>query len=107
MFWSKLKPVEREPRLLSVDLAEDGVFVLRWEDEKQTRISFRDLRVACPCAACVDEWTGAQILDPARVPHDVRPVAMEPVGNYALQIRWSDGHETGIYSFRLLRRLIS
>jgi len=105
MFWDKLKPVEREPRLLSMDLADDGAFVLGWEDGRKTRISFRDLRVACPCASCVDEWTGARILDPARVPDDVRPVAMEPVGNYAVQIRWSDGHETGIYSFRLLRRL--
>lgn len=105
MFWDKLKPAEKEPRLLSMDLAEGGAFALSWEDGKKATVRFRDLRLACPCAVCVDEWTGAKLLDPTRVPDDVRPVAMEPVGNYAVQIRWSDGHESGIFSFRLLRGL--
>lgn len=104
MFWDKLKPIEKEPRLLSMDVS-DACFALDWEDGKKARIPFRDLRLACPCAACVDEWTGAQLLDPSRVPEEIRPVAMEPVGNYAVQIRWSDGHESGIFSFRLLRKL--
>ena len=39
------------------------------------------------------------------LPDDVRPVKIEPVGRYALQIQWSDGHETGIYPFRRLREL--
>ncbi len=105
MFWDKLKPTEREPRLLSMDVAENSAFSLSWEDGKKAEIRFRDLRLVCPCAACVDEWTGAKLLDPSQVPDDIRPVAMEPVGNYAVQIRWSDGHESGIFSFRLLRSL--
>ena len=65
----------------------------------------RDLRLACGCAICVDEWTGEEHLDPACVPEDVRPLKIESVGRYALQIQWSDGHDTGIYPFRRLRAL--
>ena len=36
---------------------------------------------------------------------DVRPLSLTEVGRYAVQIGWSDGHQTGIYSWDLLRRL--
>lgn len=65
----------------------------------------RMLRLACPCAACVEEMTGRPLLDPARVPPDVQPVALELVGGYGIRIRWSDGHGTGIYTFELLRAI--
>ena len=65
----------------------------------------RRLRLACACARCVDEWTGERRLDAASVPDDVRPIKIQPVGRYAIQIDWSDGHSTGIYSFRQLRAL--
>jgi DUF971 family protein len=35
----------------------------------------------------------------------VHPLKIEPVGRYAIQIDWSDGHSTGIYPFRRLREL--
>jgi ATP-binding protein involved in chromosome partitioning len=63
----------------------------------------RELRLACPCAACVEEMTGRAVLDPATVPADVRPVALSLVGAYGLRVRWSDGHDTGIYDFTRLR----
>ena len=63
----------------------------------------RTLRLACPCAECVEEMSGRPLLDPARVPHDVRPVTLGLVGAYGLRVQWSDGHGTGIYTFdRLL-----
>lgn len=65
----------------------------------------RMLRLACPCAACVDEMTGRPLLDPARVPEDVAPLAVELVGGYGIRVRWSDGHSTGIYTFELLRSI--
>ena len=43
--------------------------------------------------------------DPARIPDDVRPLNLSSVGNYGLKIRWSDGHDTGIYSYDRLREL--
>ena len=103
MFWDKLKPTQDEPRAEAVDVRPDRTIRVRWQDGKESVIPARRLRLDCPCAACIDEWTGAPLLDPDRVPEEVRPVAMEPVGNYAVQIRWSDGHETGLYSWRQLR----
>ena len=65
----------------------------------------RDLRLACPCAGCVEEMSGRPLLDPTSVAHDIRPVSLALVGAYGLKIQWSDGHSTGIYTFeRLLRR---
>jgi len=103
MFWDKLKPTEQASRAEAVEIAPDRAIVVRWSDGKTSTVAARQLRIDCPCAACIDEWTGARLLDPAKVPDEVRAVAMEPVGNYAVQIRWSDGHETGLYTWRQLR----
>ena len=78
---------------------------IRWSDGRQSVYAVRALRLACGCAHCVDEWSGAQRLDPASVPDDVRPLRIESVGRYAIQIHWSDGHASGIYPFRRLREL--
>src|SRR5688572_2831764 len=59
----------------------------------------RALRLACPCAACVEEMSGRPILDPALVGPDIRPLSLALVGAYGLRINWSDGHSTGIYTF--------
>jgi ATP-binding protein involved in chromosome partitioning len=78
---------------------------IRWADGRESVYDVRELRLACACASCVDEWSGAGRLDPASVPEDVRPVSIRPVGRYAIQIDWSDGHTSGIYPFRRLREL--
>jgi len=78
---------------------------ITWGDGAKSVFEVRDLRLACGCAHCVDEWTGNERLDPSSVPDDVHPLAVEAVGRYAIQIRWSDGHDTGIYPFERLRRL--
>jgi ATP-binding protein involved in chromosome partitioning len=63
----------------------------------------RALRLACPCAACVEEMTGRPVLNPATVPEDVHPLRLALVGAYGIRIEWSDGHGTGIFTFdRLL-----
>ena len=78
---------------------------ITWEDGRETLYPVRALRQACPCAVCVDEMTGKRVLDPESIPVDVRPVRIEGVGRYAIRIHWSDGHETGLYSFRYLAEL--
>ena len=78
---------------------------ISWADGGRSLYDVRELRLACPCASCVDEWTGEERLDPASVPEDVHPVTIDPVGRYAIQISWSDGHDTGIYPFDRLRSL--
>jgi ATP-binding protein involved in chromosome partitioning len=75
-----------------------------WEDPAHVgHFAARALRLACPCAACVDEMSGRPLLDPASVPRDVAVTAVEPVGAYGIRIRWSDGHGTGIHTFAALR----
>ena len=78
---------------------------ISWSDGVESEYAVRDLRLNCRCAHCVDEWTAEKRLDPATVPMDVRPKKIEPVGRYAIRFVWSDGHDTGIYTFDLLRKL--
>lgn len=80
-----------------------GSFEMLWADGVVQKFSFRKLRVACPCAACIDEHTGQQILDPKSVRLDIKPVTIFSVGQYALGVRWNDGHDTGIFTYRSLR----
>lgn len=96
-----------DPATVPTALAQAGprTLAVTWADGHQSAYDVRALRLACACAHCIDEWTGAPQLEPARVPEDVRPVRIQSVGRYAIQIAWSDGHESGIYPFRRLRAL--
>lgn len=90
----------------SIEPTEDGSRLrIAWEDGATTEHTPWDLRIACPCAACVDELTGEPLLDPAGIDPGVYPMAIHYVGRYALQFMWSDGHQTGIYPFAYLRQL--
>jgi ATP-binding protein involved in chromosome partitioning len=76
--------------------------VIFWSDDHEGSYRARDLRLNCQCANCVDEMTRTPLLDPASVPPDVSAVAISLVGNYAIKIDWSDGHNTGIYTYERL-----
>ena len=82
-------------------------------EERQVRLTWSDGHVAayddaylrgwCPCAGCQGH-TGLTI----RYQNPVGPVsagAIQPVGNYAISIAFSDGHATGIYRFDFLRQI--
>jgi ATP-binding protein involved in chromosome partitioning len=75
----------------------------KWPDGHVTIYPARDLRLACRCAACIEETSGRPLLDPASVAATIRANHMELMGQYAVSITWSDGHSTGIYNFRDLR----
>ncbi len=81
---------------------------LAWSDGIENYLTFEALRRACPCAHCQGE--------PDALGRVVRPkvtlgerafelVSWEIIGGYALQLRWRDGHSTGIYSYQYLRAL--
>ena len=76
-----------------------------WPDDSITTFSAKELRLACPCAACIDEWTGQPILDPKTVPDDIRFIHIRSVGNYAFQPTFSDNHSSGLFHFGRLRAL--
>ncbi|TMI87012.1 MAG: DUF971 domain-containing protein [Bacillati bacterium ANGP1] len=80
-----------------------GTLTIVWDDGHRSRYSFRTLRERCPCAFCIDEWTGEQRLDPSKVPQGIHPKEIGRVGAYALRFTWSDGHLTGLYTFKFLR----
>jgi len=82
-----------------------GVLTVAWSNGHHGRHRVRALRLACRCAQCVDEWSGERTLDPDRVPPEVRPLRIEPVGLYGIQIEWSDGHGTGIFTWETLGEL--
>jgi DUF971 family protein len=97
-FNQPFKPVEIEK--------VGGVAIrVRWEDGHEGIYPNAYLRLNCRCASCVQEWTGEVMIKPEMIPSDIVPLKISPVGNYAIHIHWSDGHETGIYAFTLLREI--
>jgi DUF971 family protein len=89
----------------AIDVGPGGEVRILWPGGPEVTIPPKLLRDRCPCAGCVEEGTGRKLLDPATIPEDIRPEGVDAVGNYAIQIRWSDGHSTGIYSWDTLREI--
>lgn len=83
----------------------DRAVQVRWPDGFEAVFDTHYLRCACPCAQCVDEHTGEQILKASEVPRDIVIKEYNPLGNYAIVFTWSDGHSTGIYAWEYLREL--
>ncbi len=96
------KPPAQPPE--AIDVVEAGAVRILWPGGPEVTVPAVRMRDACPCAACVEEGTGRKLLDPATIPADIRPLQVTPVGSYAIQFHWSDGHSTGIYSRDTLRR---
>ena len=83
----------------------DSEVSIKWSDDAENRYSAVTLRRACPCAGCINEWTGEKQLDDAKIPDDLTFGHISIVGRYALNFHFSDGHDTGIFSFAFLRKL--
>ena len=95
----------RGPAIEPREIKQEGDSGLRitWADGRVCNYVAAGLRRACPCAQCVNEWTGQRVLRPESISEELSIADLSVVGRYALNFRWSDGHETGIYSFRYLR----
>jgi DUF971 family protein len=93
------------PPTTIVRLPAQQALLVSWPDGVEAKLPLVPLRGACMCARCVDEVTGERIVDCDGIDPDIAVSDMELVGNYALRIRWSDGHETGLYTWEHLRRL--
>lgn len=83
----------------------DREISIKWSDDEETIYNAAELRRACPCASCVNEWTGEKILRDENVPEDSSFTRITVVGRYALNFHFSDGHDTGIFSYNFLRNL--
>ena len=82
---------------------DPGRLEIDWSDGRRTAYTAAELRRLCPCAMCIHELTGQALLDPSTVPDDLTQRDVRLVGTYAIAITFSDGHQTGIYTFPYLR----
>lgn len=87
---------------------DDGRRVLHveWEDGQATEYDFEDLRRRCPCAICAGEGGARGTMSPSTPlrPEQTRLEDWWPVGRYGIGLRWGDGHDTGIFTFKFLRQ---
>ena len=86
-----------------VEILEPATLLIVWGDGHESLYPHRFLRESCECAACIDEWSREPILDPATLPVDLHCTGFDPTGRYGLNLRFSDGHNTGIWTFERLR----
>lgn len=94
-----------QPLPRKADLVSPFTFRIEWKDGPIHDYKARDLRLACPCASCIEEGSGRALLDPRTVASDILLLGAELVGRYGLSFVWSDGHKTGIFAWPLLREL--
>jgi DUF971 family protein len=98
-----IQPVEL--KLVAPDLLE-----IVWSDGEVRQYPVRMLRANCPCATCLEKQSAEEpsTLLPILSAQELAPLRitrMQPAGNYAYGIEFSDGHDTGIFTLELLRSL--
>jgi len=99
------------PQPTDIQRTEDRSLLITWSDGAVRRYKYRELRDGCPCATCREIRNAPEEdapLLPVLSPAELAPLAiagMKPVGNYAYGIEFSDGHDSGIYTFGLLREM--
>ena len=100
-------------------LESKGVLI-RWSDGSASELSSSTLRTMCPCAVCREKrgegshdapLTGSPakkkslMIVQNSLSEELNLTEVRPIGNYALGIRWGDGHDTGLYTYEYLREL--
>ncbi len=92
-----------------IKIADKDSLYIKWSDDTESKIKLKYLREECPCAGCKGETV---LLKTYRPPKPVitsenmfKIKSITPVGGYAIQITWQDGHDTGIYSWEYLKKL--
>jgi len=79
-----------------------SLVIVRTPDGKEKKIKALELRKSCNCALCVEEFSGKPLIKEDSIREDVYPYKIEPKGNYAVAIIWSDGHKSSIYPYERL-----
>ena len=92
-------------RVKDISQQDERTLRVAWTDGKTDLFDVVMLRKRCPCASCIDEWTHEPRLDAKSIPDSVRPVRVDSVGRYAMRFNFSDGHSTGIYTFKMMREM--
>ncbi len=101
---------------VSIEREGDAAIVITWSDQVVTRWTVAELRKACPCATCREKkrgeasetaGPGKPLMLPVLSAAEAQPLrieSMRPVGSYAYNIAFSDGHSSGIFPFAMLHR---
>ncbi len=95
-------------RPLTLKRTNDVVLGSTWSDGFVSSILLSDLREACPCAHCAGEEIMGQTVFIGMKTFAAgmnELAALNPVGNYGVQAAWKDGHDTGIYTWDMLRTI--
>ena len=94
-----------------IKISDKNKLSLRWNDDALSIISLKYLRDECPCATCKGETILFKTFRPPKPtmisPEMYKIKSIDVVGEYAIQIGWKDGHNTGIYSWEYLKTLES
>lgn len=105
-FWDSIKPAKKPAIAVTIAIAPDQQsLTVTWDDGHIATLSGQRLRQSCPCAECVEEFTGKRVLDQTQVPPQMKILEASPVGNYALTFVFADAHRTGIFNWAYLRQL--
>ena len=97
-------------RPVQIKKTQEQSLLITWEDHSIVNFPYQFLREECPCAGCQGETLllgkhFAPKKPPTILPGGNEVRKIELVGNYAMQIWWGDGHDTGIYSWDYLQHL--
>jgi DUF971 family protein len=104
----------RKPTSVKVHVSTGAGVDITWADGHSSHYDFAYLREHCPCATCNEERGKKEQLKTPLSGHfaplpmfkpKARAQSAATVGNYAIQISFSDGHSTGIYSYDHLRSI--
>jgi DUF971 family protein len=103
--------ISTNPREITVS-REARELHIRWQDGHESVYTFDFLRRECPCALCNDQRSkqaapgglGLTVLSGSVVKTgQIQVTEVKPIGRYAVNFVWSDGHDSGIYSYDFLR----
>ena len=94
-------------RPTTLSLTPEATLQISWSDGSLREYGFQELRDHCPCASCRELQRNPPEPSPLAIlsPEEAQPLtikSMDPVGNYAYCIAFSDGHDTGIYQLTML-----
>ena len=88
-----------------IEPANAKELLLVWNTGESYAVPYFELRYLCPCAGCVDENSGQRTLKRDSISPEIKPRSVQLVGKYAVQITWSDDHQTGMYHFDNLMKI--
>lgn len=90
-------------RIEEINQKDNHTFTIKWTDGVVKDYRLSDLQKSCPCASCVDENSGARIVNPETIDRSVKAKKISSVGRYAIRIDYTSGCSLGIYSYDDLR----